>query len=61
MQRQATKNDNALKQLVVAYTQRVLELDPGTMPEKDQMMEVLDIEDLSVENIRESLTKKGVI
>ena len=61
LQRQAAKNDNALKQLVVAYTQRVLELDPGTMPEKDQMMEVLDIEDLSVDNIRESLTKKGVI
>lgn len=61
LQRQAAKNDVALKQLVVAYTQRALELDPGTMPEKDQMMEVLDIEDLEIESIREALTKKGVL
>ena len=61
LQRQAAKNDVALKQLVVAYTQRALELDPGTMPEKDQMMEVLDIEDLDIESIREALTKKGVL
>jgi hypothetical protein len=31
------------------------------MPEKDQMMEVLDIEDLDIESIREALTKKGVL
>lgn len=61
LQRQAAKNDVALKQLVVAYTQRALELDPGSMPEKDQMMEVLDIEDLDIESIREALTKKGVL
>lgn len=61
LQRQASKNDVALKQLVVAYTQRVLELDPGTMPEKDQMQEVLDTEDLDIESIREALTKKGVL
>lgn len=61
LQRQATTNDVALKQLVVAYTQRALELDPGTMPEKEQMMEVLSIEDLDVDSIRESLTKKGVL
>jgi hypothetical protein len=61
LQRQASKNDTALKQLVVAYTQRALELDPGTMPEKDQMMEVLDTEDLDIESIREALTKKGVL
>lgn len=61
LQRQASKNDVALKQLVVAYTQRALELDPGSMPEKDQMMEVLDIEDLDIESIREALTKKGVL
>lgn len=61
LQRQAAKNDVALKQLVVAYTQRALELDPGTMPEKEQMMEVLSIEDLDIDSIRESLTKKGVL
>ena len=61
LQRQAATNDVALKQLVVAYTQRALELDPGTMPEKEQMMEVLSIEDLDVDTIRESLTKKGVL
>jgi hypothetical protein len=61
LQRQAAKNDTALKQLVVAYTQRSLELDPGTMPEKDQMMEVLDPEDLDIESSREALTKKGVL
>ena len=61
LQRQAATNDVALKQLVVAYTQRILELDPGTMPEKDQMCEVLGIKDLSVEDIRASLTEKGVI
>jgi hypothetical protein len=61
LQRQANKNDLALKQLVIAYTQRSLELDPGTMPEQDQIMEVLDIEDLKVESIREALTKRGVL
>lgn len=61
LQRQAATNDVALKQLVVAYTQRNLELDPGTMPEKEQMMEVLGIEDLDVDAIRESLTKKGAL
>lgn len=61
LQRQAATNDVALKQLVVAYTQRALELDPGTMPEKEQMMDVLGIEDLDVDTIRESLTKKGVL
>lgn len=61
LQRQAVTNDVALKQLVVAYTQRTLELDPGTMPEKEQMMEVLGIEDLDVDSIRESMTKKGVL
>lgn len=61
LQRRSVSDDIALKQLVVAYTQRVLELDPGTMPDKDQMIEVLDIKDLDVDSIRESLTKKGVI
>jgi hypothetical protein len=61
LQRQASKNDIALKQLVVSYTQRVLELDPGSMPEKDQMCEVLGIKDLDIDSIRESFSKKGII
>ena len=61
LQKSASNNDVALKQLVVAYTQRVLELEPGVMPEKDQMCEVLGIEDLSVPAIRESLSNKGVL
>ena len=61
LQRRASEDDIALKKLVVAYTQRVLELDPGTTPEKEQMMEVLDIKNLDVDSIRESLSKKGVI
>jgi hypothetical protein len=61
LQKSAANNDVALKQLVVAYTQRVLELEPGVMPEKEQMCEVLGIEDLSVPAIRESLSNKGVL
>jgi len=61
LQKSAANNDVALKQLVVAYTQRVLELEPGTMPEKDQMCDVLGIDDLSVPAIRESLSNKGVL
>lgn len=61
LQRRASTDDIALKQLVVAYTVRTLELDPGTVPEKEQMCEVLGIEDLKVASIRESLKEKGVI
>jgi hypothetical protein len=61
LQKSAANNDVALKQLVVAYTQRVLELEPGVVPEKDQMCEVLGIEDLNVPAIRESLSNKGVL
>ena len=61
LQKSAVSNDVALKQLVVAYTQRVLELDPGTVPEKEQMCEVLGIEELTVPAIRESLSNKGVL
>ena len=61
LQKSAASNDVALKQLVVAYTQRVLELDPGTVPEKEQMCEVLCIEELSIPAIRESLSNKGVL
>ena len=61
LQKSAANNDVALKQLVVSYTQRVLELEPGVMPEKEQMCEVLGIEDLSIPAIRESLSNKGVL
>ena len=61
LQKSAVSNDVALKQLVVAYTQRVLELDPGTVPEKEQMCEVLGIEELSIPAIRASLSNKGVL
>jgi hypothetical protein len=61
LQKSAASNDVALKQLVVAYTQRVLELDPGTVPEKEQMCEVLGIEELSIPAIRASLSNKGVL
>ena len=61
LQRRAATDDIALKQLVVAYTNRVLELDPGTVPDKEQMLEVLDISELDVDSIRESLSKKGVV
>ena len=61
LQKSAVSNDVALKQLVVAYTQRILELDPGTVPEKEQMCEVLGIEELTVPAIRASLSNKGVL
>jgi hypothetical protein len=61
LQKSAASNDVALKQLVVAYTQRVLELEPGTVPEKEQMCEVLGIEELTIPAIRESLSNKGVL
>jgi hypothetical protein len=61
LQRRAASDDVALKQLVVAYTQRTLEMDPGTMPEKDDMMKVLGIDNLDVDSIRTTLTGRGVI
>jgi len=61
LQRRAATDDIALKQLVVAYTKRVLELDPGTVPDKEQMLEVLDIVELDVDSIRDALSKKGVV
>lgn len=61
LQRQAANSDIALKQLVVAYTQRVLELDPGVMPEKDQMTTALGIDELEVDSIRQALTSVGVL
>jgi hypothetical protein len=61
LQRQASKNDVGLKQFVVAYTQRVLELDPGVMPDADQMLEVIGVPKWDTTTVRDTLTKKGVI
>ena len=61
LQRKATSSDAALKQLVVAYTQRTLELDPGIMPEADQMLDVLEMSDWDPVVARTSLKEKGVL
>ena len=61
LQKSAALNDLALKQLVMAYTQRVLELEPGVVPEKEQMCDVLGIKDLDVTTIREAFVKKGIL
>ena len=61
LQKSASTNDLGLKQLVVAYTQRVLELEPGVVPEKEQMCDVLGIKDLDVTTIREAFVKKGIL
>lgn len=61
LQRRAVTDDSALKKLVVAHTQRILDLDPSTMPEKEQMQQALGIEDLDVEKIRFALTARGVL
>lgn len=61
LQKGAALNDLALKQLVMAYTQRVLELEPGVVPEKEQMCDVLGIKELDVTTIREAFVKKGIL
>jgi len=61
LQRQAASNDAALKNLVVVYTQRLLELDPGVIPEKEQMLSALGVDELSVDKIRAAFNLKGVI
>jgi hypothetical protein len=61
LQKGAALNDLALKQLVMAYTQRVLELEPGVIPEKEQMCDVLGIKELDVTTIREAFVKKGIL
>jgi len=61
LQKSASTNDLGLKQLVVAYTQRVLELEPGVVPEREQMCDVLGIKDLDVTTIREAFVKKGIL
>lgn len=61
MQRDAMHDDVALKRLVMEYTIREAELDPAEQPSREAIMQVLDTEDLSVENMRSILNKKGVI
>ena len=61
LQKAATTNDIALKSLAVAYTQRVKEMDPATMPDKDAIMETLNVSDLSTTTIRGRFTDMGVL
>ena len=61
LQKAATTNDIALKSLAVAYTQRVKEMDPATMPDKDVIMETLNVSDLSTTTIRGRFTDMGVL
>jgi len=61
MQRDAMHDDVALKRLVMEYTIREAELDPAEQPSREAIMQVLDTDDLSVENMRSILNKKGVI
>lgn len=61
LQKAAKTNDIALKSLAVAYTQRVKEMDPATMPDKDVIMETLNVSDLSTTTIRGRFTDMGVL
>ena len=61
LQKAATTNDIALKSLAVAYTQRVKEMDPATMPDKDVIMETLNVSDLSTTTIRGRFNDMGVL
>lgn len=61
LQKAAITNDIALKSLAVAYTQRVKEMDPATMPDKDAIMETLNVSDLSTTTIRGRFTDMGVL
>ena len=61
LQKAATTNDIALKSLAVAYTQRIHELDPATMPDKDVIMETLNVSDLSTTTIRGRFSDMGVL
>jgi len=61
LQKAATTNDIALKSLAVAYTNRVHESDPATMPDKEIIMETLNVSDLSTATIRGRFTDMGVL
>lgn len=60
-QKQAVTSDAALKTLAVSYTQRTLDLDPTNVPDKDTIMETLDVTDFSVASIRARLEELGVL
>lgn len=61
LQRRAAKDDVALKQLVISYTQRLLELDPGTMPDGEQMLEALSMSEWDPVVARNNLKEMGVL
>lgn len=61
LQKAAVSNDVSLKQLVVAYAQRVLELEPGTMPDGEQMLEVLGMTKWDADVARTNLKERGVL
>lgn len=61
LQKAAVTSDSALKSLAVAYTQRVNELEPASMPDKDVIMETLNVSDLSTATIRSRFTDMGVL
>lgn len=61
LQKAAVDNEPALKQLVVAYAQRVLELEPGTMPDGEQMLEVLNMKEWDTDTARTTLKERGVL
>lgn len=60
-QRDAVSNDVALKKVVMEYTIKALNLDPYEAPSREQIIECLGTDDLSVENMRMILSNKGVI
>ena len=61
LQKAASTNDIALKSLAVAYTNRIHESDPATMPDKEIIMETLNVSDLSTTTIRGRFTDMGVL
>ena len=61
LQKAAKTNDVALKQLAVAYTNRLHESESSVMPDKEIIMEVLNVDDLSTATIRGRLTDMGVL
>ena len=58
---QEAERDFALKSLAVAYTNRIHESDPATMPDKEIIMETLNVSDLSTATIRGRFTDMGVL
>tara|TARA_R110000822_G_scaffold218831_1_gene353171 strand:- start:73 stop:705 length:633 start_codon:yes stop_codon:yes gene_type:complete len=61
LQKAAKSNDVALKQLAVAYTNRLHESESTVMPDKEIIMEALSIDDLSTSTIRGRLADMGVL